>query len=474
MKLNQDKMEEECGVFGMLDKAGNNVAFQSYFGLFALQHRGQESAGVVLSDGEQIRYHRGMGLVTDVFSGSALEDLGKGHICAGHVRYSTTGNSVSENAQPLVFQCQKGTMAIAHNGNLVNMQTLRADLAKQGAIFQSTVDTEVIANLIARIPQGDLAEGLADVMKKLCGSYALVAMLKDKLIGMRDPNGIRPLCLGKTETAYVLASETCAFDAVGARYIRDIAPGEILIIDQNGLSSSHIPAAEKSSVCIFEYVYFARADSVMEGISIYKARKNMGSQLALEYPVEADMVMGIPDSGTTAAIGYAETSGIPFGEGLMKNRYVGRTFIQPDQLMRERAVQMKLNAIRETVSGKRVVLIDDSIVRGTTSKKIIAMMRDAGAREIHVRVSSPPVTHPCFFGIDTPSQIQLIGAGKTQKEICKWIGADTLGYLSLEGLIKSVEGESCGFCHGCFHGKYPIKVSDEHMNIAAKQEFKLV
>lgn len=456
-----DKLQEECGVFGILDRDGLTVQDLTYLGLYALQHRGQESAGIAVSDGQEIRHYKGMGLVGEVFDDEQLKALGKGHIAIGHVRYSTTGASDVYNAQPLVTKYKKGTMALAHNGNLINAEAIRSELEEQGAIFQTTIDTEVIANLIARHSQEGLIEALKSMMKMIQGSYAIVIITEDRLIAIRDPYGIRPLALGKTEDSYVVASETCAFDTVGAEYIRDVKPGEIIIMDREGLQSIQTPVPLNTALCIFEFIYFARTDSTIDGISVYMARMQAGSRLAIEHPVAADLVIGVPDSGTTAAIGYAEASGIPYGEGFIKNRYVGRTFIQPSQIMREQGVQIKLNALRRMVKGKRIVMIDDSIVRGTTSKKIVEMLRLAGAKEVHMRISSPPVMYSCHFGIDTPNRDQLIGSVHGVEEICDIIGADSLGYLSLDGLLKTVEGSSCGFCQGCFNSVYPIAVEEE-------------
>lgn len=461
IKPHDDRMEEDCGVFGIFNSDNLDIAELTYYGLYALQHRGQESAGIAVSNGKEILYHKDMGLVVEVFSKEKLKQLRNANISIGHVRYSTTGASYLANAQPLVIKYKKGTIALAHNGNLVNTAALRKDLEDQGAVFQTSIDSEVIANLIARSYTDSLENAIDKTVKLLKGSYALCIMTEDKLIGIRDPKGIRPLVLGRIGSSYVLASETCALDAVSAEYIRDVKPGEIIIIDKGGLKSIQTPTPLKSSLCIFEYVYFARTDSVIDGISVYMARKEAGRRLAIEHPVDADMVIGVPDSGTTAAIGYAEQSGIPFGEGLIKNRYVGRTFIQPNQALREKGVQIKLNALSRNVKGKRIVMIDDSIVRGTTSKRIVEMLRLAGAKEVHMRISSPPIQYPCYFGIDTPSRKQLIGAQNSVDRIKELISADSLGYLSLEGLLKTVEGSGCGFCLGCFNGNYPYELDSK-------------
>lgn len=455
-----DRMPEECGVVGIFNPDGANVKDLVYYGLYALQHRGQESAGIAVSDGESLRCHKAMGLVAEVFSSEeAVARIGTGHIGIGHVRYSTTGSSEAGNCQPLVIKYREGQLALAHNGNLINADELRSQLENAGHISQTTLDTEVMAAIIAR-KGGDLIEAIKHTMSVTKGSYALVIMTKDKLIGVRDPLGIRPLVLGRLENgAYVLASESCAFDAIGAELIRDVHPGEIVVIDESGLQSIRTETPLCSKLCIFEFVYFARPDSTIDGISVYQSRYNAGKYLARRFPVEADLVSGVPDSAITAAIGYAKESGIPYGESLAKNRYVGRTFIQPQQELREKGVRIKLNALRKNVQGKRVILVDDSIVRGTTSKKIIDMLRMAGAREVHMRISSPPVVYPCYFGIDTPDSDQLIGAFHSKDEICKLIGADSLEYLSIDDLLKTVEGSSCDFCKGCFNGDYPIPVT---------------
>lgn len=454
-----DVMPEECGIVGIYDDSGLPVGEPLYYGLYSLQHRGQESAGMAISDGREVRHHKAMGLVNEIFGHEeSMERLGNGYLGIGHVRYSTSGASELINSQPLVVRYIEGTIALAHNGNLVNAEALRTELEAQGNIFQTTLDTEIIASLIAR-KGGEITEAIKHAMRQIKGSYGLVVMTKDKLIGVRDPLGIRPLALGRMGDAYVLASESCAFDAMGAEFIRDVRPGELIVIDKDGLSSIRTESPLESKLCIFEFVYFARTDSVIDGISVYQARENAGRLLARRFPVEADLVSGVPDSAITAALGYAKESGIPFGESLAKNRYVGRTFIQPQQVMRENGVRMKLNALRRNVQGKRVVLLDDSIVRGTTSKKIVEMLRLAGAKEVHMRVSSPPVRFPCYFGIDTPSSSQLIGANHSIEEIRKIIGADSLEYLGMPDLMKTVEGSGCGFCKGCFDGDYPVDIN---------------
>ncbi|MEZ4357695.1 MAG: amidophosphoribosyltransferase [Eubacteriales bacterium] len=454
-------MNEECGVFGVF-KADDcmDPAEATYFGLYALQHRGQESAGIAVTKaGQPISHYKNMGLVNEVFRGD-LHGLNGADIAIGHVRYSTCGKSSILNAQPLVIGFRDGSLALAHNGNLVNAANLRSELEKDGAIFQTTMDTEIIASIIARNSSNGIINAIEKTMEKIRGSYALVIMTEDKLIGVRDPLGIRPLCLGKMDNSYMIASESCAFDSIDAEFIRDIHPGEMVVIDKTGLHSKMMAARLDSALCIFEYVYFARPDSDIDGINVYQARENAGALLAAAYPVEADVVAGVPDSATTAALGYAKQSGIPYKDVFAKNRYVGRTFIQPEQFLRERSVKIKLNVLKKNVRGKRVVLIDDSIVRGTTSKKIVQMLRLAGAKEVHMRISSPPIKFPCYFGIDTSYCDQLIGAQHDVREIRKIIGADSLYYLSIEDLLKSVEGSSLNLCVGCFNGNYPIDVED--------------
>ena len=455
-----DKLHEECGVFGIYDNDGLDVVASVYHGLYALQHRGQESGGIAVSDGREIRQYRNLGLIPEVFDEETLAQL-RGHIAIGHVRYSTFGDKNVVNAQPLVARCKIGTLALAHNGNLVNAASLRRRLEDAGAIFQTSVDTEVILNLIARMSARGLDEAIVRMMQTVRGSYALVLLTERALIGIRDPYGIRPLCLGRLGESYVLASESCALDAVGAEFVRDVRPGEVVVIDENGLRSFHVPAPLQSRLCVFEFVYFARPDSVIDGVSVYAARKAAGRRLAMGDDVQADMVIGVPDSALPAAIGYAEQSGIPYGEGLAKNRYVGRTFIKPNQGMREIGVRTKLNALARNVRGKRLVLVDDSIVRGTTSRKIVEMLRTAGAREVHMRISSPPVLNPCYFGIDIATSEELIGHGRSVEGICASIGADSLRFLPESELLKTVEGSGCGFCTGCFDGSYPVNPGDE-------------
>lgn len=449
-----DKPHEECGVFGVFDRSAN-AAPEVYYGLFSLQHRGQESAGMTISDGRSMETFRGMGLVTEVFRRMPAMT---GHIGIGHVRYSTTGSSIPSNIQPLQVDCAEGPLALAHNGNLINTVPLRRQLLAAGADFQTTMDTEVIIKLIARSRQAAVEDRIKEVMGVLRGAYALVACTEKAIYGVRDPFGYRPLVIGQTkEGGWVLASETCALDAIDAEFVRDVEPGEIVTIDDAGVRSTmYGPAVNhRRAICSFEYIYFARPDSVMNGQSIYQARLNMGRALWEETHYDGDVVMSVPDSGNVAALGYSQASGIPFAEGFLKNKYMGRTFIQPDQKQRERAVRMKLNPISLNVKGKRIILIDDSIVRGTTSGIIIRMLRNAGAAEIKLCISSPPVKYPCFFGIDTAERRQLIAAKHPVDEICRMIGADELHYLSQEGLAKAVSalrGED--MCFACFDGRY--------------------
>lgn len=459
--VNSDELHEECGVFGMYDFDGNNVASEIYYGLFALQHRGQESCGIAVSDTEgpkgKVNAYKGMGLCNEVFTPEILEGL-HGNIGVGHVRYSTAGSSTRENAQPLVLNYVKGTLALAHNGNLVNAPELRRELEYTGAIFQTTIDSEVIAYHIARerVRTSSVETAVANAMKKIVGAYSLVIMSPRKLIGARDPYGFKPLCIGKKDNAYILASESCALATLDAEFVRDVEPGEIVTITKNGIQSDKslcLPEG-KQARCVFEYIYFARPDSVFDGVSVYHSRIIAGRCLAQDSPVEADLVVGVPESGNAAALGYSMESGIPYGTAFVKNSYVGRTFIKPKQSSRVSAVKVKLNVLKEAVEGKRVIMIDDSIVRGTTSHLIVRMLREAGAREVHVRVSAPPFLHPCYFGTDIPSEDQLIAHGRTVEEICRLIGADSLSYLNMERLAELAEGLS--ICTACFSGEYPL------------------
>ncbi|NPV92526.1 MAG: amidophosphoribosyltransferase [Firmicutes bacterium] len=459
-------MEESCGLFGVyLNKTedgglSSQPAQMTYYGLYSLQHRGQESAGIAVSDRKRIAVHKDMGLVPEVFNKRILEGL-LGSMAVGHVRYSTTGSSLVVNAQPLVFHYLKGMIALAHNGNLTNAKELHDLLAGQGSVFQSTTDSEIIVNLLARYSQSRIEEALMKCMIDIKGAYALLIMTEDKLIGVRDPYGIRPLCLGRLgDKGHILASETCALDTIGAEFVRDLDPGEIVVIDQRGVRSMHTIPGERKALCIFEYVYFARPDSIMDGVNVHQARKAMGRQLARENDVQADLVISVPDSGTPAALGYAEESGIPFEEGLMKNRYIGRTFIQPSQEMRDLGVRLKLNPVQRYLKGRRVIMVDDSIVRGTTSRQIVRMLREAGAIEVHMAISSPPTRFPCFYGIDTTKD-DLIAVKLGREAIREFIGADSLHYLSLEGLKACFPGAGDEFCTACFSGKYPVEIPGE-------------
>lgn len=459
-----EKLREECGVFGIYDFDGSDVASTIYYGLFALQHRGQESCGIAVSDTNGpkgvVKSHKGMGLVNEVFAPEQLSAL-KGDIGVGHTRYSTAGSSTRENAQPLVLNYVKGTLGLAHNGNLVNAPELRRELEYTGAIFQTTIDSEVIAYHIARerIHTGSVEEAVSRAMDKIKGAYSLIVMSPRKLIGARDPYGFRPLCIGKRDNAYILASETCALDTIGATFVRDVEPGEIVTITpQKGIESdkSHCLPKDQETRCIFEYIYFARPDSHFDGVSVYQARIQSGRFLAMDSPVEADLVVGVPESGNAAALGYSLQSGIPYGTAFVKNGYVGRTFIKPGQSSRESSVRVKLNVLKEAVNGKRVIMIDDSIVRGTTSDRIVKMLREAGAKEVHMRVSSPPFLWPCYFGTDVPARDQLIAYNRSIKEISDLIGTDSLDYLKIERLEELVGG-NLGICKGCFTGKYPME-----------------
>ena len=462
-----DGIGEECGVFGMYDFDGNDVATSIYYGLFALQHRGQESCGIAVSETDgpkgKVSTYKDMGLLNEAFRPDTLSSL-KGDIGVGHVRYSTAGSSTRENAQPLVLNYVKGTLGLAHNGNLINAPELRRELEYTGAIFQTTIDSEVIAYHIARerLRSKTVEEAVRFAMEKLKGAYSLVVMSPRKLIGARDPFGFRPLCIGKRDNCYILASETCALDTIGAEFVRDVEPGEVVTISpEKGIESDKslcIPK-EQHARCIFEYIYFARPDSYLDGISVYKSRILAGRFLAMDSPVEADIVTGVPESGNCAAMGYSLESGIPYAPAFVKNTYVGRTFIKPKQKNRESSVSVKLNPIREVVEGKRVVMIDDSIVRGTTSDRIVKMLRDAGAKEVHVRISSPPFLWPCYFGTDVPAREQLIAYNRTIEDIRRIIGADSLGYLDIERLPQMVDGKE--ICTGCFTGNYPLEPPKE-------------
>lgn len=456
---------EECGVFGAYDMDGQDVASSIYYGLFALQHRGQESCGIAVTDTygqRKVLSRKGLGHVDDVFNEETLREL-KGNLGVGHVRYSTAGGTRVENAQPLVINYVKGTLAIAHNGNLVNAVELREELSKTGAIFQTTIDSEVIAYHVARerLNVSKAEDAVKNAMKKIKGAYALVISSPRKMIGARDPFGLKPLCIGKRDNTYFLASESCAIAAVGAEFVRDVLPGEIVSITKHGMSSDMSMALpeEKRARCIFEYIYFARPDSHIDGVSVYASRIKAGRFLAMDSPVDADLVVGVPESGNAAALGYSLQSGIPYGTAFVKNGYVGRTFIKPKQSSRESSVRVKLNVLKEAVDGKRIIMIDDSIVRGTTSDRIVKMLRDAGATEVHVRISSPPFLWPCYFGTDIPEREQLIAYNRSIEDIRKIIGADSLGYLGVERLEEMVGGLS--ICKGCFTGTYPMEPPKE-------------
>ena len=460
-------LHEECGVFGMYDFDGGDVASTIYYGLFALQHRGQESCGIAVSETNgpkgKVTSYKGMGLVNEVFTQDNLEPM-HGDIGVGHVRYSTAGASTRENAQQLVLNYVKGTLALAHNGNLINAMELRKDLEYTGAIFQTTIDSEVIAYHIARerLNSNSVEEAVGRACQKIKGAFALVVMSPRKLVGARDPYGFKPLCIGKRDNAYILASETCALDTIGAEYVRDVLPGEIVTITPEGGIQSDLSLAlpkEKEARCIFEYIYFARPDSHIDGVSVYASRIKAGRFLAMDSPVDADLVVGVPESGNAAALGYSLQSGIPYGTAFVKNGYVGRTFIKPKQSSRESSVRVKLNVLKEAVDGKRIIMIDDSIVRGTTSDRIVKMLRDAGATEVHVRISSPPFLWPCYFGTDIPEREQLIAYNRSIEDIRKIIGADSLGYLGVERLEEMVGGLS--ICKGCFTGTYPMEPPKE-------------
>lgn len=458
-------IHEECGVFGIYTNKPTDVAASAYFALYALQHRGQESCGIVVNERGVFKTHKGLGLVNEVFTQRVLSEFEESRIAIGHVRYSTTGNVNTANCQPMTVRHIKGALAIAHNGNLINALDLRKEFEMNGAIFHSTSDTEVISYAITRerLECHSIQEALEKAMYKIKGAYSLVLMSPKKLIAARDPHGFRPLCLGELPNGegFVVASESCAFDSIGARFVRDIKPGEIVVIDENGITSIETHCGQKSSLCVFEFVYFARPDSVIEGASVHNARLRAGHFLAKEHPVEADVVIGCPDSGLDAALGFSQASGIPYGVGFIKNRYIGRTFIQPTQGMRDNAVKIKLNVIRETVEGKRVVLVDDSIVRGTTSAKVVKLLRNAGAKEIHMRISAPPFISECYFGTDIDSKENLIANKHTVEEIAEIIGVDSLGFLSTDGVIRIAEHAGCEFCRGCFTGEYPIEVPKE-------------
>jgi amidophosphoribosyltransferase len=460
-------LREKCGVFGVF-APGEDVARLTFFGLHALQHRGQESAGIATSDGEHLSLHARMGLVTQIFDEEVLEDL-PGVAAIGHTRYSTTGSSVACNIQPLVVEDRspylpllnghRRQLALAHNGNIVNADILRADLESQGVTFETTTDSEVIAQLIATAPGATWEDRFAEMMRRANGAYSLTVLTRDAVFGVRDPNGVRPLCIGKLNGAgYVIASETCALDHLGAEFVREVEPGEVVRVDADGITSWRPVEAQRPALCLLEYIYFARPDSRMRGELLYQSRMRMGAALAREHPADADIVIGVPDSATAAAIGYAQESGIPYVEALVKNRYVGRTFIQPDQRLRDRGVQLKFNPLPEMLRDRSVVVVDDTIVRGTTTPRVVAMLRKAGAREVHMRITSPPIQHPCFYGVDMATRGELIAAHESIEEIRQHIGADSLGYLSLAATAEATGQGEASLCTACFSGNYPREV----------------
>jgi amidophosphoribosyltransferase len=472
-----NKLHEECGVFGIYDNTGEtNVVQKTYMALFALQHRGQESCGIAVSDHGAVTLHKDLGLVPDVFTKEHLNGLGQGQIAIGHTRYSTTGQPYRFNAQPLLSRHFKGLMVLAHNGNLVNTAELKQTLENKGVTFQTTTDTEVICSVIIEewLKTDTLAEALEIAMFRLRGAYSLVMCCDDKLIAARDPYGFRPLCIGRLGNAYLVASESCALECIGAKFVRDIQPGEIVVIDEEGIHSitTHC-GRSKGGICIFEYIYFARPDSTIDGVSVHKARLRAGRLLAQDYPVDADVVIGVPDSGLDAALGYSLESGIPYGVGFIKNRYIARTFIQPTQGQRENSVKIKLNALRETVAGKRIVLVDDSIVRGTTSKRIVEILRDAGALEVHARIAAPPFKYSCYFGTDVDTPDNLIATKRSLEEIAKDINVDSLGYLKAEHFPEIIQECPLNYCEGCFSGKYPVKVPKQQLKDQEKYTFNI-
>lgn len=460
-----------CGVFGIINN--KNASQITYYALYALQHRGQEGAGIVSNDEGIVCSHKGLGLVAEIFNQEMIDTL-SGTAAIGHVRYSTTGINSMQNVQPIFFKYRRGNLAISHNGNLINAHQLRSHLERQGSIFSTTSDTEVVAHLVARSGYDNTEDAVKESLSMVKGSYAIIFMTDTKLIAVRDPSGIRPLSLGEVDGSYVVSSETCAFDTIGATFVRDIEPGEMVTITKDGVASERISNFTKQATCVFEYIYFARPDSNIEGVNVHMARKQLGRKLFSEAPVLADVVTGVPDSSISSAIGFAEEAGIPYELGLIKNRYIGRTFIQPSQEMRERGVRLKLNAVRKVVEGKRVVMIDDSIVRGTTSGRIVKMLREAGATEVHVRISSPPVKHSCYYGIDTSAKDELIASSKSIEEICEHIGADSLAFLSTEAMLDAfgmhnaecgAEATCQGYCVGCFSGEYPTEIFEQGKHV---------
>ena len=461
-----DPLQEACGVFGIF-APGLDVARLTFYGLYALQHRGQESAGICTADDGRLRLETGMGLVSQVFNEDLLARL-QGGAAIGHTRYSTTGSSRFRNAQPLLMHGHGIDMALAHNGNVVDAQPIRQALEAEGVTFETSTDSEVIGKFLLAQP-GTWAQRFARVMQRFHGAYSLVVLTPDRLLAARDPLGVRPLCLGRIDGGYVVASETCALDHIGAELVRSIAPGELVTIDARGWRSEQVATAPSARGCVFEHIYFARPDSVLDGQLVYESRMRMGAELAREHPVEADLVIGVPDSATASAVGYATATGIPYADGLVKNRYVGRTFIQPDQRLRELGVSLKFNPLSQIIAGKRLVVVDDSIVRGTTTPRVIQMLRHAGAREIHMRICAPPIRHPCFFGVDMATRAELIAANLTVPEVAAHIGADSLGYLSLEGLKRAVGVPGDPFCLACFTGDYPVPVQLEMDKLALER-----
>ena len=457
-------IHEECGVFGVYSQRQEDVASLAYYGLYSLQHRGQEGCGIVVNDDGVFDGHKGLGLVSEVFTGSVMKQFPTGKMAVAHARYGTTGGSNLANCQPIQVNHLKGKLALAHNGNLSNALQLRRELELSGAIFHTTSDTETIAYVITRerIAALSIQEAVYRAMAKLEGAYSLVMMSSTKLIAVRDPHGFRPLCIGRLGDGWVFASESCALDGIGAQFVRDVRPGEIVIADKGGLRSitTHCGQCPRS-LCVFEYIYFARPDSIIDGSCVHTARQRAGAFLALEHPVQADVVIGVPDSGLDAALGYSKQSGIPYGVGFIKNKYIARTFIQPGQDKRERSVRLKLNALRTAIEGKRVIMVDDSIVRGTTCGRLVKLLRDAGAAEVHMRISAPPFRHPCFFGTDIPERNQLLAHNRTVEEMREIIGVDSLGFLSLEACRKIAVGCKLGFCDACFSGEYPIPVPEQ-------------
>ncbi len=469
--FDDDHLHEECAVFGIYGHP--EAAAHTALGLHALQHRGQEAAGIVAHDGAQFHSHRGIGLVGDIFADRSVINRLRGDIAIGHTRYSTTGESMLRNVQPLFAELEIGGLSIAHNGNLTNARTLRQELVGDGCIFQSTTDTEIIVHLMAT-NRGSVMDRLIAALRQVEGAYSVAVMAKDCLIGMRDPNGVRPLVLGRLGDAHIIASESCAFDIIDAEYVRDVEPGEMVVIDENGVHSHRPFPPAKSRFCIFEHIYFAKPDSVFDGISVYETRKRIGMELAREQPVNADVTVPVPDSGVPSAIGYAATAGIHYELGIIRNHYVGRTFIEPSDEIRHFGVKLKHNANRAVIEGKRVVLVDDSIVRGTTSKKIVEMVRNAGAREVHMRISSPPTTHSCYYGVDTPEREALLAARMDVEEMRKLIGADSLAFISIDGLYRAMglpgrDPAAPRYCDACFSGDYPIRLTDRMGGTGVRQ-----